>query len=288
MDDSLLILSDEVLVYICEISHKRETCRLMRSCQRLYGLRAIIKFHGWVDLKNILHFPLYNSFTHVRANGLTISAMKRQKRALPCATTHLILQNFIGYLRTITRHLQFLTHLILAHSCKITVKPGCLPRTVTHLTWNIVQKLSIGVLHEGLLSLRITDYIYLHMVLPSTLQILHLKGCFTRIYSDMLPTGLLLLSLDGNVAFDKDTIPVTVKKMIFGKNFNSYQPIIDYIPMTVKTCIFWDNRLLWLYEQVDPAKIPQCRIKFIKPMPMYSHPDLTLHQAILMASGNQP
>ena len=290
---SLIALPDDILAYICGITHKLELGRLMRSCRRFAFLEIPRKIHSWASLEEILPLPNYPSFTHVQADSKAITAMRQQKRALPASTTHLLLRSFVGYLQTHTRDLQFLTHLTVASDCKFKIGPGCLPRTVTHLVWDLTYALGHGILHEGLVLLRANNYHHSTIALPSTLQNLHLArnsriarhnlSIGLQITRGMLPNGLRVLSLGAGITIDDDAVPETVKKMIFGKGYvfpPRHRQQDTPIPFTLDTCVLLNDRLLEMYADVDPATIPACRVKFIKSNPLYCSPDLTLQQAV--------
>lgn len=152
---------------------------------------------------------------------------------LPKNLVELELTNFNGYLPTWTRDLCYLKRLRLMAGCKIIIRPGCLPPTLTHLTWGTNQELKPNVLPHGLLVLKIIGYSHSTMALPSTLNSLYIKQnpkptryFFNYICPGMLPEKLKILHLDYTIALDPDAIPSSLTKIIFGIHYDkSKRPV---------------------------------------------------------------
>lgn len=242
---NIFCLPPEIIVSICSIMKDHDKLSFLSTCAYLHSCKSIVLFQRKVKLENIYHLFYYQQFTNVSVNGISqfnryyVSAKSLKnplmKNILPRNLVELEMVNFNGYLKTWTRNLPKLRRLCLRKGCKVTVKPGCLPSTLTHLTWETNQCLEKGILPHGLENLKIDYYNHKELVLPSTLQTLHIgrnknyRLHFDHILSSMLPEGMKTLILDCNVDFNPESLPKTITKVIYG--YHNYQRI--KLPSTI-------------------------------------------------------
>ncbi|XWV25484.1 hypothetical protein QJ856_gp0275 [Tupanvirus deep ocean] len=253
--DSILIIPNEILVQVCSFFNRdSDTNRFLSTCWRLYDLKSEMLFKKRVELVKVWNLPYFDQFTNIVADGEDLKHMnkvRRQNRTkakqckrpskkpvesrpldslLPFNLEKLELDNFKGYLGTWTRGLAHLKCLILHKGCKITVKPGCLPSTLTHLTWETNQELKAGVLPVGLQVMKVDYYCYRSMVLPSTLKSLTIgrgfnwKHHISRIPVGMLPEGMEVLHLNSKIWFDLEALPKSLTKIVCGPHYDGYHP----------------------------------------------------------------
>ncbi|XWV26816.1 hypothetical protein QJ857_gp0235 [Tupanvirus soda lake] len=261
--DSILIIPNEIIMHLCSfINRDRDTNNFLSTCWRFYDLKSEILFKKRVELVDIWNLPYFDQFTNVVAEGEDlkhINQVRRQTKEksarhsnrkpvktkplnspLPINLEKLELVKFQGYLGTWTRGILNLRCLILHKGCKITVKPGCLPSTLTHLTWEVNQPLKLGVLPEGLQVLKVDYYCYNSMALPSTLKSLAIGRGFNYmnhigvIPPDMLPEGLEVLHLNSPIRLNVSHLPKSLTKLIAGPYYDGYHPDL---PSTVQMII---------------------------------------------------
>jgi hypothetical protein len=227
-------LPTEIIIEICRcMTYDRNIISFLSTCSFFYSMRTLIFYYKRVNLSKIMSLSYYNNFKRVSAStddfiklrGYLKQNKISQKSLLPENLTNLEIKNFNGYLQTWTRGLEGLTSLSLLKKCKITVKPGCIPSTVTHLTWETNQRLIPGVLPEGLKVLKLDYYFHSKIALPSTLKSFYvgrnfnLQLHFNEIYEGLLPEGLEVLSIDCRMSIRENALPSTLKKIYFGKNY---------------------------------------------------------------------
>lgn len=247
----------DIICYILKFVRDREKIHFLSICKRLHALKNRFLYNTLIPLKNILHISYYDQFTHIKATGDAIGKMKELKMQFPKNTKSLVLIQYRGYFKTILSDLKFLTHLSIKKKCKVTVKPGCIPQTITHLTWECNHELIEGILPNGLISLRVDYYTHAKIILPPNLQHLHIGRNFNyhNNYDPnqiALPISLKVLELDNIVPFTKDDIPSNVKKIIFGKCYNYASSLFLKIPDTLESCICWDNWLVPIIAEAYP------------------------------------
>lgn len=227
MEEIIYVPSDVVTVICYFLQKDSDTICYLSTCKRYHSVKQRVLFHKKVRLETIVGLTYYNQFTHIVASDSSLkllnqSYFKKDKLTLPSNTVELTLQKYQGYLKTITRGLKHLKQLRLLNGCKITTRPGCLPKKLTHLTWETNQPLTRDVLPEGLLVLRVDYYRHDNMNLPSTLKSLQIgrqfnmkHTRFNRIYPGMLPDGLETLHLDSIVDITDEVLPL-ITRIIFG------------------------------------------------------------------------
>jgi hypothetical protein len=247
-------IPNEIAAMFCLYLRDSDVVSLTSTCSRWYSLRNDVTFHKKVKLTQIMDLWYFDRFTNVVASGEDLKILKHRNSSksniknqrkpkhsseppeespLPEHLVELELRDFKGYLRTWTRGLKHLKRLRILKGCKITVKPGCLPAGLTHLTWETGQDLVRGVLPEGLLVLKVDNYRSRRMALPSTLKSLHIgrnfnvEPRFEHIYPGMLPDGLEVLHIDSKVEFEVDDLPPSLTKIVFGRYYNAWRTTRD-------------------------------------------------------------
>jgi len=259
----------DISLLICSfLDTDKDRVLLLSTCRFARTLKGLITYKKTVTMTKIINtgifnIDFYNQITHVKATGRMICDMRNNKLSLPTNLTHLTLQNYKGYLQTITRHLKNLKCLTVTNSCRITVNKGCLPKTLTHLTWETAQQLPCdNGIPIGLIDLRLANYQHPLPKLPNTIIYLTFgKGCQFTLEGKALPLNLKVLTINtGKLTFNNNNTfnnnidyPANFQKIIFGKFFNNN--ISPYISDTVKECVFW-------YKIPDPIPTTIKNVKY--------------------------
>lgn len=243
---TILCIPTDVIIYLCKYLDDGNKIHLLTTCKRLQPLTKHLLYKKIVSLKKIIDLNYYNNFTHIRASGKMIHEMRKKGLNLPEKMDTLILNDFKGHLPTITRNASRLVHLSLKTACKITTNAGCLPKTLTHLTWESGQKLP-NKIPSGLVDFRLNNYKHLiKQKLPDT--IVHLtfgENCQFIIDCTFLPTNLKILTLNTDAVVFNGILPNGLVKIILGKHVSAFNSSI--LPPTVTDCVYWS---------IPPANLP--------------------------------
>jgi hypothetical protein len=205
-----------------------------------------------VPLLNDTEVPLSNDIEVSASNDIEVSPLPL---LLPENLVELELKNVEGNIHKLICNLRHLKYLHLLKGCKITIDPGHLPTTLTHITWQIDQELKSDILPEGLLVLKVNHYHHHKMILPLTLKSLQIGRDvkdlnFNKITLGLLSDGLEILRLDTEVEFNVDCKTSSLKKIIFGVNYPSLSGL-PALPANID--VVWLNKSPQ-HTIIDPIK----------------------------------
>ena len=262
----------DLLVAISDLLVDRDALRFFSTCVYLGQCKDKRWYKKQANLSIIWGVSYYDRLTSMSMSGPDLIDLKKclrekriQRNIFPPNLEKLELYNFKGDLKTYKRQLPNLKMLVLKHmnkkmQCKVSLKAGCFPGSLTHLTWETNQELKPNFLPEGLRVLKVNYYCYSTMSLPSSLEHLYIGNnnnyeyCFNRIYPGMLPLGLKSLTFDCRVNFVATDLPENLESIHFNKNAcrsSFYRDIIfEEIPEHIR-CIYWDRATKTMIARIN-------------------------------------
>lgn len=225
-----ILALDVIKIIYAYGKNDRSILTLLSTNTYLDDLKKHIVFKKNTHIDDILGLRYYDQFSNISANDLTKYKFTMHKILPPYLPTNLVsltFNNFTGYLKTYTKDLCHLKHLRLIGG-KVTVKPGFLPSTVTHLQWQTNQKLGPHCLHNGLKVLHVVNYCYKTIWLPDSLVSLRL-GTKTNIIENMFPPNLEIIHIESTVHYviNYNSNSYPMKKIVLGRNSRT---VVLFVP----------------------------------------------------------
>lgn len=149
------IKQKDIILFICSFLSNKDKLSFLSVCKFAHGLKQYIIYKEPIDLDKILVLDYYNQFINIRATASEIDNMKNYNKKFPDKMVKLKLFYFREHIYNLIKDSYYLTHLVFDNGCRVIDNRMPQLHKITHLTWNIQQKIKKRFLPKNLLHLEI-------------------------------------------------------------------------------------------------------------------------------------